>query len=195
MNQQGTGSPVDNGRGSASPPDRRSSQVLSADDIARAVTRIAHEITERNRGLSGIVIVGLQTGGVWIAELLAEAISGIDGGAAPAVGYIDVSMYRDDLALRPVTPVAPSSLPVDLTGSKVVLVDDVLFTGRTVRAALDALNQFGRPASVQLAVLVDRGHRELPIRPDYVGKNLPTSRDEDVDVTAAGVWLLRAGAP
>ncbi|MGA0878541.1 MAG: bifunctional pyr operon transcriptional regulator/uracil phosphoribosyltransferase PyrR [Ilumatobacteraceae bacterium] len=166
--------------------------MLSSQDIARAVTRIAHEISERNRGLSGIVIVGLQTGGVWIAELLAEAIAGIDDGPAPAVGYLDVSMFRDDFALRPVNPVAPSSLPVDLTGSKVVLVDDVLFTGRTVRAALDALNQYGRPASVQLAVLVDRGHRELPIRPDYVGKNLPTSRDEDVEVAAGGVWLVRS---
>lgn len=195
MNQQGTGSPVENDRAIASSPDRRSSQVLSEEDIARAVTRIAHEITERNRGLSGIVIVGLQTGGVWIAELLAGAIAQIDDGRAPAVGHLDVSMFRDDLALRPVTPVAPSSLPVDLTGSKVVLVDDVLFTGRTVRAALDALNQFGRPASVQLAVLVDRGHRELPIRPDYVGKNLPTSRDEDVEVTGAGVWLLRSESP
>lgn len=188
MNQQGAGSPGDNERAAG-----RSSVVLSADDIGRAVTRIAHEIIERNRGASGITIIGLQTGGVWLAELLAQAVARIDGAGSPTVGSLDVSMFRDDLALRPVTPMAPSDIPVDLSGSKVVLVDDVLFTGRTVRAALDALNQFGRPASVQLAVLVDRGHRELPIRPDYIGKNLPTSRDEDVEVTAHGVWLRRSG--
>lgn len=190
---EGAGAPVENER-AVSPSSRHSSTVLSASDVNRAVVRIAHEISERNRGLEGIVIIGLQTGGVWLARRLADAISGLDGGETVAVGYLDVSMFRDDLALRPVTPVAPSSIPADLSGSKVVLVDDVLFTGRTVRAALDALNQYGRPASVQLAVLVDRGHRELPIRPDYVGKNLPTSRDEDVDVTPEGVLLYRTGA-
>lgn len=193
MDVEGAGTPAEYER-AVSPSSRHSSTVLSAGDVNRAIVRIAHEISERNRGLEGIVIIGLQTGGVWLARRLAEAISGLDGGEAVAVGHLDVSMFRDDLALRPVTPVAPSSIPADLSGSKVVLVDDVLFTGRTVRAALDALNQYGRPASVQLAVLVDRGHRELPIRPDYVGKNLPTSRDEDLDVTPDGVVLFRTGA-
>jgi pyrimidine operon attenuation protein/uracil phosphoribosyltransferase len=170
----------------------QSSQVLNQADIGRAITRIAHEVSERNRGLADIVIIGLQTGGVWIAERLLEAIRLIDQSEQVAIGHLDVSMFRDDIGLRPVHPMNPSELPVDLTGSKVVLVDDVLFTGRTVRAALDALNQYGRPASVQLAVLVDRGHRELPIRPDYVGKNLPTSRDEDVVVNPDGVTLTKS---
>jgi len=136
------------------------------------------------------VIVGLQRGGVWLAERIADAIQRIDGQPVP-LGRLDVSLFRDDLALRPVTPVSVSDIPVDLSGSRVVLVDDVLFTGRTVRAALDALNQYGRPASVQLAVMVDRGHRELPIRPDYVGKNIPTSRDEDIQVTPEAVVLKK----
>lgn len=164
--------------------------VLRSDDISRAVTRIAHEILERNRGSEGVVIVGLQRGGVWLAERIADAIERIDGQPVP-LGRLDVSLFRDDLALRPVTPVSVSDIPVDLSGSRVVLVDDVLFTGRTVRAALDALNQYGRPASVQLAVMVDRGHRELPIRPDYVGKNIPTSRDEDIQVTPEAVVLKK----
>lgn len=168
------------------------SQVLNQADIGRAITRIAHEVSERNRGLADIVIIGLQTGGVWIAERLLEAIRQIDQSEQVAIGHLDVSMFRDDIGLRPVHPMTPSEIPVDLTGSKVVLVDDVLFTGRTVRAALDALNQYGRPASVQLAVLVDRGHRELPIRPDYVGKNLPTSREEDVVVNPDGVTLTKS---
>jgi pyrimidine operon attenuation protein/uracil phosphoribosyltransferase len=137
-----------------------------------------------------VVIVGLQRGGVWLAERIADAIQRIDGQPVP-LGRLDVSLFRDDLALRPVTPVSVSDIPVDLSGSRVVLVDDVLFTGRTVRAALDALNQYGRPASVQLAVMVDRGHRELPIRPDYVGKNIPTSRDEDIQVTPEAVVLKK----
>jgi pyrimidine operon attenuation protein/uracil phosphoribosyltransferase len=125
-----------------------------------------------------------------LAERIADAIQRIDGQPVP-LGRLDVSLFRDDLALRPVTPVSVSDIPVDLSGSRVVLVDDVLFTGRTVRAALDALNQYGRPASVQLAVMVDRGHRELPIRPDYVGKNIPTSRDEDIQVTPEAVVLKK----
>ena len=167
--------------------------VLGEADVARAITRIAHEVIERNRGVDGVVIVGLQRGGVWIAERLAAAITRID--SAVPVGRLDVALFRDDIALRPVTPVSVTDIPVDLAGSTVVLVDDVLFTGRTVRAALDALNQYGRPASVQLAVMVDRGHRELPIRPDFVGKNLPTGRDEDVSVSESGVTIRRkAGA-
>jgi pyrimidine operon attenuation protein/uracil phosphoribosyltransferase len=173
--------------GSDAVPDGR--VVMSADDVRRAITRIGHEIVERNHGSERVVLVGLQRGGVWIAEQLAEAMSRIDGiGAVPA-GTLDVSFYRDDVGLRPIVPGSVTSLPVSLDGADVVLVDDVLFTGRTVRAALDALNDHGRPRSVQLAVIVDRGHRELPIRPDYVGKNLPTARVENVTVTADGVSL------
>jgi pyrimidine operon attenuation protein/uracil phosphoribosyltransferase len=168
--------------------------VLAEADVSRAVTRIAHEIIERNRGLDGVVIVGLQRGGVWIAERLGAAIARIDESSSVPVGRLDVALFRDDIALRPVTPVSITEIPVDLAGSTVVLVDDVLFTGRTVRAALDALNQYGRPAAVQLAVMVDRGHRELPIRPDYVGKNLPTGRDEDVIVSESGVTIVRKAA-
>ena len=167
--------------------------VLGQADVNRAITRIAHEIIEKNRGLDGVVIVGLQRGGVWLAERLVSTINQIEGETSPSIplGKLDVSLFRDDISLRPVTPVTVTDIPADLTGSKVVLVDDVLFTGRTVRAALDALNQYGRPSSVQLAVMIDRGHRELPIRPDYVGKNLPTGRDEDVLVSPEGVTLSK----
>jgi pyrimidine operon attenuation protein/uracil phosphoribosyltransferase len=164
-------------------------QVMDADDLRRAVWRIAHEILERNHGSEGLVLVGLQTGGVPIARRLAEAIAAIEPGAAVPLGTLDVALYRDDIGLRPLMPEAPTDIPVDVTGRTVVLVDDVLFTGRTIRAALNALNDFGRARAVQLAVMVDRGHRELPIRPDYVGKNLPTRRDEMVDVGPEGVWL------
>ena len=167
--------------------------VLGADDVRRAITRIAHEIIERNRGVDGVVLIGLQRGGVWIAHALAEAISRIEparleSGMVP-VGSVDVSMYRDDIGLRPILPGSVTDIPVDLDQAVVVLVDDVLFTGRTVRAALDALNEYGRPRIVQLAVLVDRGHRELPIRPDFVGKNLPSGRDENVQVSPDGVVI------
>ena len=165
-------------------------EVLGADDVRRAVTRIAHEIVERNHGLDGVVLVGLQRGGVWIAQQLAESIARIEGASVP-VGAVDVSMFRDDIGLRPVVPGSVTDIPVDLDDAVVVLVDDVLFTGRTVRAALDAINEYGRPRMVQLAVIVDRGHRELPIRPDFVGKNLPSSRDEDVRVTPDGVVILQ----
>jgi len=164
-------------------------EVLSADDLRRAITRIGHEIVERNRGLDGLVLIGLQRGGVWIAERLAEGIVRIEPGASVPVGRIDVSLHRDDIGLRPVVPGAATDIPVPLDGATVVLVDDVLFTGRTVRAALEALNDYGRPRAVQLAVVVDRGHRELPIRPDYVGKNLPTRRDEEVRVSSTGVVI------
>jgi len=162
---------------------------MTAGDVRRAVTRIAHEIAERNRGLDGVVLVGLQRGGVWLAERLVEVIAGIDPEADVPGGVLDVSMYRDDIGLRPVVPGAVTRMPRELTGATVVLVDDVLYTGRAVRAALDALADHGRPRAVQLAVLVDRGHRELPIRPDFVGKNLPTRHDEMVDVTPDGVWI------
>ena len=164
-------------------------QVMTADDVRRAATRIAHEIVERNRGLDGVVLVGLQRGGVWLAERLAAVIASIEPGADVPCGVLDVSMYRDDIGLRPVVPGAVTRVPRELTGTTVVLVDDVLYTGRTMRAALDALADHGRPRAVQLAVLVDRGHRELPIRPDFVGKNLPTSHHETVEATADGVWL------
>ena len=163
--------------------------VLAEADVSRAVTRIAHEIIERNPVLDSLVIVGMQTGGTWIAQRLCELVNERQGSVDVPLGAIDISMYRDDYSLRPVVLSAPSDIPCDLTKRTVVLVDDVLFTGRTVRAALEALNDYGRPRAVQLAVMVDRGHRELPIRPDFVGKNLPTRRDEVVDVTSDGVDL------
>ena len=163
-------------------------QVLDADDVRRAVWRMAHEVIELNHGLDEVVVVGLQTGGVAFAEALTEALGKIDG-EAPPHGTLDVAFHRDDIGLRPVLPSAVTDIPVDLTGRVVVLVDDVLFTGRTIRAALDAVHTYGRPRAVQLAVMVDRGHRELPIRPDFVGKNLPTRRDEVVNATVDGVEL------
>lgn len=168
----------------------RRTQVLGPDDVRRAVTRMAHEIIERNRGLDDVMLVGLQRGGVWLAEALGREVERID--RAVPVGSVDASLHRDDIGLRPVSPGAVSELPDGIDRSIVVLVDDVLFTGRTVRAALDAIGEYGRPRAVQLAVMVDRGHRELPIRPDFVGKNLPTSFDEDVEVSADGVVITRA---
>jgi len=164
------------------------SEVMDADQIRRAMKRMAHEIVERNGGLEDVVIVGLQTGGIEPAIHLAEALEVIEG-TRPPIGTVDVAFHRDDIGLRPVLPEAPTEIPVELTGKTVVLVDDVLYTGRTVRAALDALHDFGRPQAVQLAVMVDRGHRELPIRADYVGKNLPTSRSEAVAVTMQSVEI------
>ena len=162
-------------------------RVLGPDDVRRAVTRMAHEVIERNRGLDGVVLVGIQQGGVWLAESLAAEIARIE--APVPVGSVDASLYRDDIGLRPVSPGAVSDLPGDIDGATVVLVDDVLYTGRTVRAAIDAVSDYGRPGAVQLAVLVDRGHRELPIRPDFVGKNLPTSSTERVRASADGVVI------
>ena len=161
-------------------------RVFEAADLKRAITRIAHEIVEHNHGAEDLVLVGLYTRGVALAHRLAEAIASFEAVKVP-VGALDVSFYRDDIALRRVSPLGPTEVPVDVTGRVVVLVDDVLFTGRTVRAALDAIVDFGRPRAIQLAVLVDRGHRELPIRADYVGKNLPTKWDEDVRVRLAEV--------
>ncbi len=161
---------------------------MDAEAVARALRRMAHEIIERNNGTAGLVLVGLQTGGVLLAEQLAALLAEIDGRDV-ACDSLDVAMHRDDIGLRPILPQAPTTIAGDLTGRTVVLVDDVLYTGRTVRAALDAVCDFGRPRAVQLAVMVDRGHRELPIRADYVGKNLPTRRDEMVDVSDRGVSL------
>ncbi|MEY4173013.1 MAG: pyrimidine operon regulatory protein/uracil phosphoribosyltransferase [Actinomycetota bacterium] len=163
--------------------------VLNADDVRRALTRIAHEIVERNHGLEAVVLVGLQRGGVWVADALGAVLAAIDPTVSVPVGSIDVSFHRDDVGLRPIVPGSVTDIPMSLDGTTVVLCDDVLFTGRTVRAALEALNEYGRPRAVQLAVVVDRGHRELPIRPDFVGKNLPTARDEDVRATADGVVI------
>ena len=163
-------------------------QVMDRDDLRRAITRIAHEIVERNHGLDDVVLVGLQTGGVPLADRIADELLRIEG-VEVLVGTLDVAFYRDDIGLRPVLPEAVTEVPIDLSGKTVVLVDDVLFTGRTVRAALNALADYGRARAVQLAVMIDRGHRELPIRPDFVGKNLPTRRDEMVDVTDDGVML------
>lgn len=159
--------------------------VLEGPDIRRALTRIAHEVVERAKGGTDVVLLGIPTRGVDLAGRLAERIAGVEGVQVP-VGSLDPTMYRDDLRLRPARPLEHTEEPEGgVEGKLVVLVDDVLFSGRTVRAALTALEDLGRPRAVQLAVLVDRGHRELPIRPDYVGKNLPTARTETVRVLLA----------
>ena len=156
--------------------------VLDASDISRALTRLAHEIVERTHGATNLTLMGIPTRGAMLATRLGERISEIQGSPVP-VGAIDITMYRDDLRLRPARALQPTTIPPEgIEGRLVILVDDVLFSGRTIRAALDALSEHGRPELVQLAVLVDRGHRELPIRADYVGKNLPTSRTEKIQV-------------
>ncbi|MBV9487522.1 MAG: bifunctional pyr operon transcriptional regulator/uracil phosphoribosyltransferase PyrR [Frankiaceae bacterium] len=156
--------------------------VLDATDLARALTRISHEIVERNHGAQDVIVLGIPTRGVALARRLATLVGEIDGIQVP-VGALDTTMYRDDLRLRGVRALEPTDIPAGgVDGKTVVLVDDVLFSGRTIRAALDALSDQGRPRAVQLAVLIDRGHRELPIRADYVGKNLPTSLTETVHV-------------
>ncbi len=156
--------------------------LMTAEDLHRALVRIAHEIVEAHRGTRDLVIIGMRTRGVPLARRIAAAIEEIEEGALP-VGVLDVGLYRDDLSTRGASvQIAPSDIPFDVAGKRVVLVDDVLFTGRTIRAALDAVIDFGRPQRIQLAVLIDRGHRELPIRPDYIGKNIPTARDDDVQV-------------
>ena len=161
-------------------------QVLSDSDIARSLTRIAHEILERNHGSEDVVLLGIPTRGVPLAERIATKIAGTEGRESMPVGALDITMYRDDLRGQPTRTLGRTTLPpTGIDDKVVVLVDDVLYSGRTIRAALDALNDLGRPRSVQLAVLVDRGHRELPIRADYVGKNLPTARTERVRVQLA----------
>jgi len=161
---------------------REKAQILDTEQIRRALTRIGHEIIERNRGTERLVLIGIRTRGVPLAERLAQIIKEIEGVEIP-VGMLDISLYRDDLSLTSEQPVVShTAVPVGVEKKTVVLVDDVLFTGRTARAALDAIMDLGRPERVQLAVLVDRGHRELPIRADYVGKNLPTSMREIVAV-------------
>jgi pyrimidine operon attenuation protein/uracil phosphoribosyltransferase len=157
-------------------------RVLDADDIARIVRRISHEILERNKGSSGLTLVGIRTRGVFLARRLASAMEQIEGEPV-RVGELDISFYRDDIATRASASVGVTQIDFDINDKQVVIVDDVLYTGRTIRAAMDALMDFGRPSTVQLAVLVDRGHRELPIRADYVGKNLPTAGNEKVKLS------------
>ena len=164
------------------------SEVLDEQGVARAIRRMAHEIIEQNEGLQDLLLIGLQTGGVPFAEAIAADLAHIEETIVP-VGKLDVAFYRDDIGIRPVLPEAATDIPFDISGKIVVLVDDVLFTGRTIRSAMDALMDSGRPNSIQLAVMVDRGHRELPIRPDYVGKNLPTRRGEAVNATIQSVEL------
>ncbi len=172
-------------------------RVMDEADIARATRRIAHEIVERNRGIGDVILVGILTRGVPLAERIRAELANIED-VAVDVGSLDIGLYRDDLASRPAPVIGKTAMPGAIDGRTVVLVDDVLFTGRTIRAALDALSDLGRPARIQLAVLADRGHRELPIRADYVGKNLPTAEKERVTVHLAdidgdeGVWIEEA---
>ena len=161
--------------------------VLSSADVARALTRISHEIIEKNRGSDGLALLGIPTRGVHLAERIGAEMARIDPHGIP-VGTLDITLHRDDLRTRPPRALTPTRIPAGgIDGKRVILVDDVLYSGRTIRAALDALGELGRPSIVQLAVLVDRGHRELPIRADYVGKNLPTSHEEIVRVNIAEV--------
>ncbi len=161
---------------------KEKAKILDKEAINRSIMRIAHEIIEKNKGTSDLCVVGIRNRGVYIAKRLADCIKKIEGQDIPA-GALDITLYRDDLALASGQPlVRKTEIDFDINDKKLVLVDDVLYTGRTIRAALDALIDFGRPKSIQLAVLVDRGHRELPIRADFVGKNIPTSKQEVVEV-------------
>lgn len=155
--------------------------ILDKAGIARAITRIAHEILEHNKGCKSLALIGIRTGGDHLAALLQARIKEIEGAVVP-LGTVDITMYRDDLAARGNLPIGKTDIPFPLDGKHVILVDDVLYTGRTIRSAMDALMDFGRPSTIQLAVLIDRGHRELPIRADYVGRNVPTAREEDIAV-------------
>ena len=164
-------------------------QIMTADDVRRAVIRISHEIVEKHGGTDRLAIVGVQRRGVPLARRVAAAVQEHEG-ALPPLGALDITFYRDDLSMVAHQPIVKGTeLPFDVNGLTIVVVDDVLYTGRTARAAMDALMDFGRPAAIRLAVLVDRGHRELPIRPDYVGKNLPTSRRESIIASLEGVWI------
>lgn len=174
-------------------------QVLDSRMMKRSLRRIATQIVERNQGTDGLLVVGIQTRGVNLAERLVSIIEEIEGTRVPT-GKLDITLYRDDLRHNPVQPIVRSTdLPADITGMKIVLVDDVFYTGRTIRAALDALVDFGRPAAIMLAVLIDRGHQELPIRADFAGTEISTSKDEDVVVRVAeidgsdGVWIKTLG--
>jgi len=164
--------------------------ILDANAIGRALTRIAHEIAERNENSAEVVLVGIPEGGVPLAERLGKILSEI-WKQTVSVGSLDVSMHRDDLSRRAAPEIHPTQIPFDVNGKTIVLVDDVLFSGRTTRAAMDALNDFGRPKKIQLAVLIDRGHRELPIKADFIGKNVPTAPDEKIIVRENEVTLER----
>ena len=157
-------------------------RLMTQQDVDRVLVRLAHQIVEKNHGTEGLCLIGIKTRGIPLARRLAKNIADIEGSEIP-VGELDIAMYRDDLSKVSTDPiVSDTNVPFSVVDKTIVLVDDVLFTGRTIRAALDALMDFGRPARIQLAILVDRGHRELPLRPDYIGKNLPTARDERVFV-------------
>ncbi len=161
---------------------REKAEIVDADGLRRIITRIAHEIVERNKGVEDLVLVGIRRRGVPLAQRIAAKITEFEG-RTPVLGSLDITLYRDDLSTVSHQPVVgPTDIPVDINGRVVVLVDDVLYTGRTIRAAMDALIDFGRPRSIQLAVVIDRGHRELPIRADFVGKNVPTSKREVIGV-------------
>jgi len=162
--------------------------LLTSREIERALARIAHEIVEKNKGAEGVVLVGMRTRGVPLAKRIAEIIEGFEGISIP-VGALDIGLYRDDIPPSELTPANQShtDIPISITDKQVILVDDVLYTGRSIRAAMDALMDLGRPKAIQLAVLIDRGHRELPIRADYVGKNIPSSKDEEIQVQLADV--------
>lgn len=171
-------------------------EILDKEGISRALTRIAHEILEKNKGVENLVLVGIRTGGDYLAAQLQQKITEIEGKVVP-LGIIDVTMYRDDLRSRNDLAVGQTDIRFPVSDRQVVLIDDVLFTGRTIRAAMDAVMDLGRPSNIQLAILIDRGHRELPIRPDYIGRNLPTARNEKIDVDfdqqhhAQAVYLIR----
>ena len=174
-----------------------SRQIMTADEIRRAIVRVSHEIVERQAGTNGLVLVGIQRRGVPLAHRIADAVAEHEGVTLP-VGALDITFYRDDLSLVAQQPIVKgTAIPVDLNDRTVVLVDDVLYTGRTIRAAMDALVDFGRPQAIRLAVLVDRGHRELPIAADFVGRAVPTSHSEDVQVRVTecdgeeGVWIAK----
>ena len=155
--------------------------IQSSSQMKRALTRISHEILERNGGANDVVLVGMHSRGVPLSKRMNSIIENVENRSVE-VGALDIGLYRDDIAEKGVLTVRPTDIPTDINGKKIVIVDDVLYTGRSIRAAMDALNDLGRPNQIQLAVLIDRGHRELPIRADYVGKNVPTSREEDVEV-------------
>ena len=166
---------------------REKAEIVDADGLRRIITRIAHEIVERNKGVEDLVLVGIRRRGVPLAQRIAAKINEFEG-RTPVLGSLDITLYRDDLSTVSHQPVVgPTDIPVDINGRVVVLVDDVLYTGRTIRAAMDALIDFGRPRSIQLAVVIDRGHRELPIRADFVGKNVPTSKKEVIGVKLAEI--------
>jgi len=180
---------------------RTKARVMDEDDLRRAIVRISHEILERNGGTDNLAIIGIQTRGAYLARRVADVIESIEGVAVP-VGVLDITLYRDDLKTVAEQPVVnKSDIPFDVQGKSIVLVDDVLYTGRTVRAALDEIIDFGRPRFVQFAVIIDRGHRELPIRADYVGKNVPTSSSEIIGVRMVekdgedGVVILSVARP